>query len=244
VNPTDEMIMAYVDGELDADAVAAVERAIRADPAVARAVTRARSLRERVRQAYEPVLSERVPERLATLAPTPMHARAVQDSSRSRHAGRARGAWRGPQWAAMAASLVLGVLLAPRLHEAIAPPQLHATQQGMVADGALARALDAQLAAQAEAAGRVEVGLSFRGHDGHYCRSFTLAEQALAGLACRDARGTWRIAAVAQATPASGDLRPAATALPPAVLAEIDARLAEDPLDADDERAARDAGWE
>lgn len=244
MNLTDEMIMAYVDGELEAGAVAAVERAMHADPAVARAVARARALRERVRQAYEPVLSEQVPERLAALAPARSRSGRGSAARGRRPAARSGRAWRGSQWAAMAAALVLGVLLAPRLHEAIAPVQLQATPEGLVADGALARALETRLAAEAGAAGPVEVGLSFRGGDGRYCRSFALADQALAGLACRDAGGTWRVAAVAEAAPVAGELRPAATALPPAVLAEIDARLAEDPLDAAGERAARDAGWE
>lgn len=243
MNVTDEMLMAYVDGELDADAAAAVERAMRADPAVGDAVMRARSLRERVREAYDPVLSEPVPERLASIAPVRAPA-AHGFGVRSRHSGRTRGAWRGPQWAAMAASLLLGVLLAPRLHEAIAPEQLQATPEGLVADGALARALDTQLAAEPAVAGEVELGLSFRGSDGRYCRSFALPAQALAGLACRGAGGAWRVAAISESAPADGELRLASTPLPPAVLAEIDARLVEDPLDAAGERAARDAGWE
>jgi anti-sigma factor RsiW len=240
MNLTDEIIMAYVDGELDADGVAAVERAMRADPAVEEAVARARSLRERVRQAYAPVLSEQLPERLASLA----SGRAAPGRRiRTRHAGRTHSAWRGPQWAALAASLLLGVLVAPWLHDAIAPGQLRVSPEGLVADGALARALGTRLAADATAAGDVQVGLSFRGKDGRYCRSFALPAQGLAGLACRG-DGQWRIPAVAEAAQAGGQLRLASTALPPAVLAEIDARLADDPLDAAGERAARDAGWE
>ncbi|MFP5374898.1 MAG: hypothetical protein ACLGHW_08385 [Gammaproteobacteria bacterium] len=241
--------MAYVDGELDAEAAAAVERALRADPTVADAITRARALRERLRHAYDPVLDEALPQRLQALAGPPQarprSGPAPAAARRGRRPRRAAGGWRGRHWAAMAACLLLGLLLAPRLQQALAPAQLQATADGLVAGGRLADALETGLAADAADGDRIRLGLSFRGGDGRYCRSFVLADRSLAGLACRATDGNWRVAAVAEAAPAGGELRLAASALPPALLAEIDARLQEvDPLDAAGERAARDAGWE
>ena len=49
--------------------------------------------------------------------------------------------------------------------------------------------------------------------------------------------------ALGEAVPQAGEYRQASSALPPAVLAEIDARLQGEPLDAAAERKARDAGW-
>lgn len=48
--------------------------------------------------------------------------------------------------------------------------------------------------------------------------------------------------AAVEAAPA-GAMRQAASALPPAVLQAIDARIAGDPLDAARKRQARDRGW-
>lgn len=242
MNVTDEMIMAYVDDELDALAIATLERALREDPAVAAAVARAKSLRERVRLAYDPVLSEPVPARLAALASG--RTRTSQGTGPGNvRAGSTRRIWRATQWAAMAASLVVGVLLAPWLQDATTPAALRTSAEGLVAVGALDRALTTRLISDAALDDDVEVGLSFRDNDGRYCRSFSLPAQALAGLACRGG-GQWRVLATGEAIRANGEFRQAATALPPAVLAEIDARLAEESLDATGERAARDAGWE
>ncbi len=47
----------------------------------------------------------------------------------------------------------------------------------------------------------------------------------------------------AAAPPEGGELRQAASSLPPAVQAAVDARLRGDVFDAQQERAARDAGW-
>lgn len=245
---SDEMLMAYVDGELDAEGVAVVERAMREEPDVAAAVARARSLRERMRQAYAPVLSEPVPERLLAAVGgvnaaggkgtvVPLRAAAAARAQHQR--------WRWPEWTALAASLALGVLVAPWLRPDGPQAPLRMSDRGLVASGELAKALDSRLSAEAEGAGQslVKVGLSFREQDGRYCRTFVLDRpQAVAGLACRDA-GQWHVPALGEATPAGGELRLASTPLPPAVLAEVDARLDGEPLDASGEREARDAGW-
>jgi hypothetical protein len=43
--------------------------------------------------------------------------------------------------------------------------------------------------------------------------------------------------------PSNEEMRTASTALPPALLEQVDARMEGEPLDAKGERAARDAGW-
>lgn len=243
---SEEVLMAYVDGELDAATTATVEEAMRTDPDVAVAVARARTLRERIRQAHAPVLDEPVPARL--LAAIDGNAKAAPDTvvplrvARTTRAARGSN-WRWPQWAAVAASLALGIWIGPWLRDSGQAPMIKLSAGVPRAGGELAQTLDTRLAADSTAEGRVQVGLSFRASDGHYCRTFTLAPpQSVAGLACRDADG-WRISALSDATPAQGELRPASTALPPSILAEVDARLQGEPLDADGERMAREAGW-
>ena len=249
MNLSEEKLMAYVDGELDAASRLAVEEAMRADPEVASAVARARALRDRIRQAYAPVLDEPVPARLLAAA---SGAEAEADAgdngnvvklraSRPAEPARVRN-WRWPQWAAVAASLALGIWIGPWLRDGEPPSMLNMSAAAPLADGELAKTLDTRVTADGPVQGPVQVGLSFRAKDGRYCRTFALAQQSMAGLACRDTDG-WHVAALSEATPEQGELRLASTALPPSILAEVDARLEGEPLDADGERIARESGW-
>lgn len=227
MKPTPEMLMAYVDGELDSAGRRAVEQAIAEDPEVAADVANSRLLRERIKQAYAPVLEEAVPTRLLSAA--------------SKQPARSRS-WGVPAWAGMAASLLLGLLLSPLLLPEKSPALLDMSGRALVAGGELAQSLDRRLAADG-VSGAVAIGLTFRSRDGAYCRTFALAPpQSMAGLACREG-GQWIVPALQATNVESGDLRRASSQLPPAVLAEIDARIQGDTLDADGERNARDAGW-
>jgi hypothetical protein len=243
---TDEQLMAYADGELDAAAAAEVEAAIAADPALAQTVVRHRALRRQLREAFGPTLDEPVPEHLMALVRAP----AAQPAAAAGAAPmaevvplRQRRRWALPEWAGMAAALALGVALS-QAFLAPTPADLRTADGGALrADGALAQALDRQLAADNTPAGRIAVGLSFRDGSGAYCRSFVLRDpRPLAGLACRADDG-WHVPITSEAEVDTGELRQAAAALPPAVLLAVETRLAGDTLDAEAERRARDAGW-
>ena len=65
---SDEIVMAYVDGELGDATRAALELAMATDPDLAQRVARHRELRTRVQGAFDPVLAEPVPERLLAAA--------------------------------------------------------------------------------------------------------------------------------------------------------------------------------
>ena len=222
MNVSEAEWMAYVDGETDPASRARLEAAMQSDPALAATVAAQQRLRARLREAYAPVLDEQVPTRLASAA-----------------AGHGR-TWPAPTWLAMAASLALGVLLAtwwqadPRAPVRLADGEL-------VAAGGLGRALDRQLSADKDEDG-IAIGLSFASAAGAHCRSFVLRDEALAGLACGSA-GDWRVVALGEAAPAGQNLRQAASALPPSVLAEVDARLEGEVMDQAAERRARDHGW-
>ncbi|QNA89169.1 hypothetical protein G4G28_13095 [Massilia sp. Dwa41.01b] len=118
MNFSDEILMAYADGELAEPERSAVERALREDPAVAAAVERHRALRADVFAAFAGVLDEPVPERLVPPRPAPVHsleeARAARASQAAQPAARQatvsapRSSW--AQWGGMAAALVIGVL--------------------------------------------------------------------------------------------------------------------------------------
>jgi hypothetical protein len=254
MNIDEARLMAYVDGELEAADAARVETAIAADPRLAAYVRRHAALRARLGDAYAGVLDQPVPERLlATIrgasSDVPANGKVVQLPRRETVGtvmhGRPR--WSAREWTALAASLLLGVLLARVL-----PPVPGTTSDArfvdaaMRAQGELAQALEHGLAATpSTTTTRVALGLSFRSRDDGYCRSFTLAAQRpLAGLACRAGDAPWRVVTLAEAAPAGGgDLRQASSALPSSLLAEVDARMEGEPLDAGQERAARDARW-
>jgi hypothetical protein len=219
----EEILIAYVDGELDAATRARFEAEIAKDVELARAVERHRALATRVSAAYAPVIGERVPPQLLAVA-------AAANDRKSPRSGLA-------PWAAVAASLLVGVLAGRAVWPAGGP--VAATGQGLEARGALAQALTTRLAADA---GPVKVGLTLKTADGGYCRTFQSAPDRLAGLACRDGE-RWRLRTLtAWAPPAATAYRQAGSDTPPEVLAAVDA-LAGEPLDAPAERTARDRGW-
>ncbi|MDN3922790.1 anti-sigma factor family protein [Roseateles violae] len=224
----DETLMAYVDGELDAAARAAFEQRLVQDPTLRQALAREQRLRETLGRAYAPVLQEPVPERLSALL-KPSATVVSLDSMRAQR----RLGW--IQWGGMAASLVLGLVLGPKLLGDF-------NQDGLLARGTLAQALDTRLSG--ESAGGVTPGLSFVAQGGGYCRSFT--QGGSAGLACREG-DHWRLRQLQPLPAASPDAaayRSAATALPPALLEAIDGLRQGDALDAEAERRARERGWQ
>lgn len=248
MNPIDDdTLQAYVDGELDAEGRARVDTALAQDDALARRVRQARDLHAQLRAAFDPVLEEPVPARLAALLrartapPAPF---TMLDGGRNADAVRRRAPrhrWLLPG-AALAASVVL---LAAGLWWWRAGDELVRMRGGVpYAAGVLDHALDRALASEPDAHAPVAVGLSFRAADGHICRTFTVrTPPSRAGLACHSGAG-WTLPVLAPVPPPEGDeLRQAASGLPPAVQAAVDARLRGEVFDAEQERAARAADW-
>lgn len=160
-------------------------------------------------------------------------ARAVRAAFAPRHA---------PVWGALAAaSFVLGLSVA-WLGQARTPAGFALAPDGGLADAGLVRVLDTGLAADAPDAEGRAVGLTFRDADGRWCRTFQSADAGVAGLACR-ADDAWRLEALAAFQPSASEIRTAGADTPPAVLAAVDALIADETLDAAAEAEARDAGW-
>lgn len=223
---TDDMLIAYVDGELPEAQRMLVDSAVAADPTLFERLEQHRRFRARMFGAFAGVLDEPVPERLVEAA-KPSNVVSFTERRRSPV----------PMWAAMAASLVVGVLAG-----GVAVPKFgdqSTIGSDLSARGQLAAALDKQLAS-APADGPVRVGLTFKSADG-YCRTFSEAE--VAGLACREDDG-WKVRmAVAQEAAPSGDYRMAASETPAAIMEAAQALMVGVPLDAEAEAAAAKAGW-
>lgn len=238
---SDEVLMAYADGELDGELRAEVRHAIETDPDIARRVAQHAAARRSIRDAFAAVLDEPVPERLiaatrgasATVRPSPV--RLVPRPRRLQ-----LPSW--PQWAAMAASLLLGAGLWQLIGRGEGP--LFTERAGtLAATGALARALSGQLAANQSAQAPVQIGISFRSRNGSYCRTFTVRSDSYAGMACRDVAG-WQVQMLGRAprVEASG-YRQAASGLPPWLAQQVDSSIAGEPLDAPGEAQARARDW-
>ncbi|MES3021175.1 MAG: hypothetical protein V4857_06270 [Pseudomonadota bacterium] len=249
-NFSDDTLMAYADGELDAATRAAIEQAMRADPAVAARVGQHRALRADVFGAFAGALKEPVPQGLQGMlrTGTVVQLDAVR-SARAQAAGQPapapRRRWSWPEWGALAATLVIGVLAGSMgIGSTTGEPQLAALDAKagtLMAQGKLAAALSNQLSGAPPAGGEVRIGLTFAAKDGNYCRSFALS--GTAGLACHGEAG-WSIPVLTEAGgDAPGAYRRAGVAMPGPVLEAIDARIEGQSLDAAAEHAAQQQGW-
>lgn len=232
---TDEMLMAYVDGELTPRDAALVDAALAADEALAARLAQHRRLTGAVAGAFAGVALEPVPDRLADAVSGAGKVVSL-DAARQR---RATPPW--GQWGLVAAGIVAGVVVGVSLPRGPAP----LVGGDMRARGQLASALDSQLASAPKTGALVRVGLSFRARDHRYCRTFAVTKGAgPAGLACRDGDG-WAVRMAVARTEArpGGDYRAAAADTPPEVIALAQAIMLDEPLDAPGEAAAKARGW-
>ncbi len=241
---SDETLMAFADGELDESTRRLVEQAMRQDPEVAAKVARHKALRSKVFGAFAHTLDEPVPAHLKQ-ATQPSKVVRLDAVRAARREALARRRWSWPEWGALAATLVVGVLAGVfGLKGVQGEPQL-ATVVGkdgaLVAQGRLAQALSQQLASAPAADSGIRMGVSFVARDGAYCRSFMLG--AAGGLACRSG-AEWKVPVMAEtAGGVSGAYRQAGGELPAVVLEAIDQRIAGQALDASAEQAAVQQGW-
>jgi hypothetical protein len=237
---SDDILMAYADGELDQATRRAVEAAALRDAVLAQRLARFQTARQRLA----------APRRGATvvqLAAVRATRAATQQAAR-----KARKGWRWSwlEWGALAAVLALGVGLgkfglADWQPDPQAPPSVAWRDGALLAQGRLALALDqAPSGAGGVYGGTVRIVGSYVAVDGGYCRSFTAnggaGAQGLAGLACKGAGG-WRLPVLVQ-YPAAAD-KPARAELPAAVQAVVEQRSNGATLDAAAERDAMQNAW-
>jgi hypothetical protein len=231
----DETFFAWLDGELDGDQAREVAAAVAADPRLSGLAEQHRAFSSRLRGTFDAVAAAPVPERLAQAVKAPS-ADVIPFAARSRPGPR----WAGvPQWAAMAATLALGIGLGTMVDNQSDTAPIDMRGGRMIAAAALETTLDKQLASAA-AAGGARVGLTFRDQSGSICRTF--ADQRASGLACR-AGDEWQVRGLFAAPEGqAGDYRMAAGS-DPALAALVDSTIAGEPFDAAQEKAAQARGW-
>lgn len=227
----EELFYAWLDGELEAEEAARVATRVAADPALKAAAERHRALATKLRDAFDPVMGDAGP-------PPRFGSAEVVDLASKRSAQQARRVAFGvPQWAAMAATLAIGLLIGTLVPRGSSAPV--DVQGGRIyAAAALDHALTTELASAPS--GDTRIGLTFRDKSGTVCRSFT--EPGASGLACRDG-GRWQVRGLFAAPEGqSSDYRMAA-GMDPNLAALVDSTIAGEPLDAAAERAAKVKGW-
>jgi hypothetical protein len=252
----DDLLAAYVNGELDDTASAQIEQAIARDARLAQRVAQQRVLRGRLRNAFEGVLHEAVPQRLVNAArgeaitgPAQIIDLARVRAQRARRPERRRAAIPRRAATAIGASLLVGLgtgLLVEHLVVSAGPTEYR--NGALLASGLLNHALNEQLASGASGSSAVRIQLSFHARGGSYCRTFVLENnRSLSGLACHE-RDRWHIVALIGNDATNPDAeaqgyRVASSSLPPELMQAIKERISGDPLDAAAEAKARLAGW-
>jgi hypothetical protein len=228
----DSEFFAWIDGELDATEAAEVEAEVAADPRLTRMAEQHRALGTQLRATFETVADAPVPEQL-TNAVKPPRAEVIDLASR-------RARWSPlPQWAAIAATLAVGIVVGTTLNNERGASPVEVRAGKMYAAAGLDQALEKQLASAGNAED-VRVGVTFRDQGGAICRSF--ADRSSSGLACRDGKD-WQLRGLFAAPEGQqGDYRMAAGA-DPNLAALIDSTIAGDAFDAAQEKSARDRGW-
>lgn len=254
---TDEQLMALADGELAGAERDSVAAAVAADPTLAERLAQQQRLRARLNTAFADELDEPVPERLLQAvarapAPAPARApvislarhRAAVEAARVPATPSARPSW--VQWGGLAASIAVGVLIGHfGWPGSSAAPDGFALEAGkLVARGPVQASLSTQTAATPEPGAAVQLHFSFVDQAGRYCRTFSTSGNA--GLACREGHD-WAVQLLVDsptgAAP-SGGMRQASSALPAALLAEVDRRIEGPPLNAAAEQQALQRGWQ
>ena len=235
---SNEELAAFADGETDDEETRRIAALAAQSPELQDAILRHRLVRGEIAAAFSPILAEEVPDRLQALLRSPPSRPSIR--SRMAQFVRPRIALRSPAWpigAALAMGVLAGLLMLPWN-----PFRGSAVNQN--AQGALAQALDRQLASAQSTAAPIRIGLSFRAKDGRNCRTYVDSPALAAGVACRSSGG-WTIVASAPAEPAegTGPYGMAGTGMPDKIRATVAQLAAGEPFDATAERRARDAGW-
>jgi hypothetical protein len=226
-----EKFFAWLDGELAPGEAAEMARKVAADPELQQLAAQHRALGARLHSAFDPIAAAPVPEPLQT---------ALRPSAEVIDFAAARRARTMPslvQWAAMAATLVLGVFVGTMVPERSSGPV--EVQGGKIyAAATLNQALDTQLASAP--AGDVRIGITFRGQAGQICRSFTA--QGSSGLACRSG-GRWQLKGMFAAPEGQASDYRMAAGMDPNLAALVDSTMAGEPFDAAQEKQALRRGW-
>lgn len=242
---TDDQLSAYLDGELDAQAQAALEARLDSDPGLRARLERLRAADLAIREALGEHLEE-TPERFAQMvreSAKPSGGNVVQLKRRTPLSE----AWKLPIAAALALAIGAGGGFYTGAH---GPGSPAATVLAISANSPLSSLLDKAPSAQTQDMGdaaKFTAEISYRAADGRLCREFSLssAREETVAVACRADAG-WRLEVAAATAPkgsADGGFAPVSGGDHPAIDAALDRLDVADPLSPEEEAAAIQQGW-
>lgn len=216
---TDEILMAYADGELSPEESASLEAILSQDATLRLRLEPFVATRRELSDAFDATLAEPIPEHLiSAILRAPVPAGYAEPRARHSEGGRFRRALDaigtalfpvGGLSLATAASVALiisvgalGGWLATRSGTPSETDLIATTSHGLSASGALAAALETQPSATSVAVGTSGTAIvpvnSFRTKNDGICREYRINDGSetpdYAGLACRTEDGTWRLA--------------------------------------------------
>lgn len=225
-----ERLMAYVDGQTDAEESARIRAALQSDPALQAQAALWQAQSQALRAAYDPIMDEAVPARLRELVAP--QAQILTFSSRP-------GQWRslGAGLAALAAAALLGFQIGANPGSAV----LRSGSEGVWAKGVLASALERQ-ASGPNAKGPIAIAFTLDGPDGAPCRAFRVQSQGLDGLACRQRQG-WSVLALGTQAKSAPGAYATASGLSASVLASLEGMQSSEALNTEAEAARIKAKW-
>lgn len=233
----DEKFFAWLDGELSAAEAAEMEARVAADPELAAVAEQHRAFAARLGGAFVAVTDAPVPDRLSALL-KPRPADIVDFAAARERRAFGRGWGQLPQWAAMAATLVIGVMIGTAVQPAGETGPVDIRDGTLYAAAGLDQSLERQLASAPQ--GPVRVGMTFRDERGSVCRSFVT--DGSSGLACREG-SDWRVRGLFAAPEGQAAEYRMASGMDPNLASLIDSTMNGEPFDAEQERQAMERGW-
>ena len=233
----DEKFYAWLDGELRGPEAEEMERRVAADPKLGRLAEQHHALNRTLKGAFDPIAEAPLPQSLIDAVVQPK-ARVI-DFRAAKSARESRRLWRpAAQWAAMAATLVIG-FFAGTFHERHSDAPVRIQDGALYANASLDQALSSELAS-APATGPVRISLTYRDQAGAICRTFTEAKAS--GLACRS--GTrWQLHGLFAAPEGQSGAYRMAAGMDPNLAALVDSTMSGDAFGPAEEKKARQQGW-
>lgn len=237
---TDEMITAWLDGEVSPQQREEIEQAVAASPQLSLRAARLSRMDRMLAPAYAETLNAPIPARFDAILARPRAAAWSLSGLRSIF-----GNLLEPRPLGMAAALVVGVVAGGLLLASpAAKPGFETTADGhLVANDEMATSLASLQSGEAAGPHAVRIKLSMMDEGGNYCRQFETA--GASGLACLDG-GKWKIDTLspAKASAGQGDQYVMADgAVDPAIAAALERRGVKEVLDHTQEAAAIASGW-
>lgn len=250
-NFTDEELVAFLNGDLDEARAEELALALDDDAGLADRLERLDPLSAEIKGAYDEILAMPVPDRLRDAILMSQENKSTDNviSFAAAKAEKDSRRFRWPEFAAMAASLAVGLFIGgqsgvfgPAVADADAI--ILASADGPTVAPAVAQFLATKAGGETQqlaGLGLARASISFRDGEDRFCRQFSINSKAAAtdGVACLS-DGQWAVAAIGTRPIEGGDIRTASGDAAPAVLAAVDDMIDGDPLDAEAEKAALD----